>query len=119
MCVIRVGEDPLPIEGRRKLRQLKAQIDLEFRKVIEQGIAEGSLEPCNAKLAAFMLAGALSWIGRWYRPDGELSRDELAEQGIAMLLNGIVRRAAVAPAKARVAARQPAVAQQTSRKAAR
>lgn len=92
MCVIRVGEDPLPLEGRRQLRQLKAQIDLEFRKVIEQGIAEGSIAPCNVKLAAFTLAGALSWIGRWYRPDGELAPAELAEQCIGMLLNGIVGR---------------------------
>jgi len=116
MCVIRVGEDPLPAAGRKKLRLLKAQIDLEFRKVIEQGIAEGSLEPCNAKLAAFMLAGALSWIGRWYRPDGELSRDELAEQGIAMLLNGIVRRSAVAAsAKKRGAPRKSVVARKAAR----
>jgi AcrR family transcriptional regulator len=93
MCVIRVGEDPLPEEGRCKLRQLKAQIDLEFRKLIEQGIAEGSLAPCNAKLAAFTLAGAISWIGRWYQPDGELGPDEIAEQCIGVLLNGIVRRA--------------------------
>ncbi len=102
MCVIRVGEDPLPVTGRRKLRALKAQIDLEFRKVIEQGIAEGSLEPCDPKLAAFMLAGALSWIGRWYRPDGELAADELADRCITMLLNGVVRRdAPTAPARKR------------------
>ncbi len=109
MCVIRVGEDPLPLARRRKLRQLKAQIDLEFRKLIEQGIAEGSLEPCDPKLAAFMLAGALSWIGRWYRPDGELTPDELAERCIAMLLNGVVRRAPpAAPAKKRAAPRKVA-----------
>jgi len=98
MCVIRVGEDPLPEAGRRELRQLKAQIDLEFRQLIEQGIAEGSIAPCNAKLAAFTLAGALSWIGRWYQPGGELSPDDIAGQCIAVLLNGIVRRAEPAPA---------------------
>ena len=89
MCVIRVGEDPLPIEGRRKLRQLKAQIDLVFRKLIEQGIAEGTLEPCNAKLAAFMLAGALSWIGRWYRPDGGLEPAAIADECIRLLVLGL------------------------------
>lgn len=107
MCVIRVGEDPLPEEGRRELRQLKAQIDLEFRRLIELGIAEGSLAPCNAKLAAFTLAGAISWIGRWYQPDGELTPQDIAEQCIAVLLNGIVRRAepeASKPARKRKAA---------------
>ena len=113
MCVIRVGEDPLPAAGRRELRSLKAQIDLEFRKIIELGIKEGSIAPCNAKLAAFTLAGALSWIGRWYRPDGELAADDLAEQCIAMLLNGIVPRGDPAPARQRPALKRPA------RKAAR
>ena len=65
MCLIRVGEDPLAPEGRKKLRRLKAEIDHEFRTLIEQGIAEGSLAPCDPKLAAFTLAGGLSWIGRW------------------------------------------------------
>lgn len=92
MCVIRVGEDPLPQEGRRALRALKAQIDLEFRRLIEQGVAEGSIAPVDAKLAAFTLAGAISWIGRWYRADGELSPAQIAEQCIAVLLNGIVKR---------------------------
>lgn len=92
MCVIRVGEDPLPQDSRRALRALKAQIDLEFRRLIEQGIAEGSIAPCNAKLAAFTLAGAISWIGRWYRADGELSPEQIAEQCIEVLLNGIVKR---------------------------
>lgn len=92
MCVIRVGEDPLPLEGRRALRALKAQIDLEFRRLIEHGIAEGSIEPCNAKLTAFTLAGAISWIGRWYRADGEFTPEQIAEQCTSMLLNGIVKR---------------------------
>ena len=40
-----------------------------------------------------MLAGALSWIGRWYRPDGDLTPDQIADQGIELLLNGVLQRA--------------------------
>ncbi|HTD04287.1 TetR/AcrR family transcriptional regulator [Undibacterium sp.] len=92
MCLIRVGEDPLPPESRRKLRKLKAEIDREFRSLIEQGIAEGALAPCDPKVAAFTLAGALSWIGRWYRPDGPLRPDEIADQCISVLMNGLIQR---------------------------
>jgi AcrR family transcriptional regulator len=92
MCVIRVGEEALIPENRHKLRRLKADIDREFRALIEQAIAEGSLAPCDPKLAAFMLAGALSWIGRWYRADGELSAEQIAEQATALLLNGLYAR---------------------------
>lgn len=89
MCVIRVGEDPLPAQSRRKLRRVKAALDLEFRELIRQGIAEGSIAPCDPKLAAFAMAGALSWIGRWYRPDGPLSPEQIADQCIGLLTRGL------------------------------
>lgn len=89
MCVIRVGEDPLPLESRRKLRRLKAGIDREFRELIRQGVEEGSMTTCDPKIAAFTLVGALSWIGRWYRPDGPLKPQDIARQCIALLANGL------------------------------
>lgn len=105
MCLIRVGEDPLPPESRRKLRRLKRQIDHEFRGLIAQGIAEGSLTPCDPKMAAFVLGGALSWIGRWYRPDGPLTPDQIAEHCIATLLLGLSRAKTPAVAVSRKAPR--------------
>ena len=89
MCVIRVGEDPLPPESQRKLRRMKAGIDQEFRELIRQGIAEGTIAPCDPKIAAFTLAGALSWIGRWYNLGGPLSPDDIARQCIALLIRGL------------------------------
>jgi AcrR family transcriptional regulator len=87
--VIRVGEDPLPEANRRKLRRMKSALDLEFRELIRQGIAEGTMADCDPKLAAFTLAGALSWIGRWYDPAGALSPEQIAEQCIGVLVRGL------------------------------
>ncbi|MBP2314339.1 TetR/AcrR family transcriptional regulator [Azospirillum soli] len=89
MCVIRVGEEPLTEDSRRTLRTLKRSIDRKFRRLIERGIAEGCVVPCDPKIAAFTVAGALSWIARWYRPDGGLTADEIAGQCIALLMNGL------------------------------
>ncbi|MFM9922465.1 TetR/AcrR family transcriptional regulator [Variovorax sp. H27-G14] len=100
MCVIRIGEDPLPAPLKKELCRLKAGIDGQFRGLIEDGVADGSLAPCDPKMAAFMLAGALSWIGRWYRPDGKLTPDQIADQAIALLLNGVMQRQAQAQAHA-------------------
>ncbi|HEX7436936.1 MAG TPA: TetR/AcrR family transcriptional regulator [Caldimonas sp.] len=100
MCLIRVGEDPLAPAARKQLRRLKAELDHEFRALIEQGFAEGSIARCDPKLAAFTLAGALSWIGRWYDPEGELGAADVAQQSIAILMNGLAprgRRAAATP----------------------
>ena len=99
-CVIRIGEDPLPAPLKKELRRLKAGIDAEFRQLIEEGIREGSLAPCDPKMAAFMLAGALSWVGRWYRDDGALTPAQITDQGIALLLGGVLAGPTALPASA-------------------
>lgn len=97
MCVIRIGEDPLPEEGRTALRRLKREIDLEFRGLIARCVAEGSIRPVDPKLAAFALAGALSWVGRWYRPGGPLSPDQIADTCCDLLLSGLRPLPSAAP----------------------
>ena len=108
MCVIRVGEDPLPPAARLKLRRMKAGLDHEFRALIRQGIAEGSIAPCDPKLAAFTIAGALSWIGRWYRPDGGLEPAAIAEHCIRTLMLGLCGTSALPAALAALPAAKPA-----------
>jgi AcrR family transcriptional regulator len=92
--LMRSGIAEVSAAGGSAIDQLKACMriytSMEFRRLIALGGEEGSIAPCDPKMAAFMLAGALSWIGRWYRSDGQFTPEEIAEQGIALLLNGIV-----------------------------
>jgi hypothetical protein len=88
-CLILVGEDPLPPNTRKELRALKGRIDKRFRSVITEGIEDGSIRPCDPKMAAFAAAGALSWIARWYDPHGPLNPSELADQMIDLLVHGV------------------------------
>ena len=95
MCLIRVGDEQLPPDSRRELRRLKSLIDHEFRRLVAAGVEEGSIAPCDPKMTAFVIAGALSWIGRWYQPEGEYTPDQVAEQCIATLCAGVLQRPAV------------------------
>ena len=92
MCLIRVGDEQLPQGSRKELRRLKSAIDQEFRRLVAEGVAEGSLQPCDPKMTAFVIAGALSWIGRWYQPGGEYTPEQIAQQCIATLCDGVLRR---------------------------
>ena len=92
MCLIRVGDEQLPPGSRKELRRLKAAVDQEFRRLVAQGVQEGSLTPCDPKMTAFVIAGALSWIGRWYQPGGTYTPEQVAEQCIATLMGGVLRR---------------------------
>ena len=101
MCLIRVGDEELPPDSRKELRRLKAGIDQEFRRLVAAGVAEGSLAPCDPKMTAFVIAGALSWIGRWYQPGGQYTPEQVAQQCIATLCDGVLRRADAPPVAAR------------------
>ncbi|MCE1190791.1 MAG: TetR/AcrR family transcriptional regulator [Acidovorax sp.] len=109
MCLIRVGDEQLPPDSRKALRRLKAAVDQELRRLVAAGVAEGSLQPCDPKMTAFVIAGALSWIGRWYQPGGPYTPDEVAQQCIDTLMGGVLRRpeAPVPAAPARAPAVSP------------
>ncbi|MGT2503447.1 hypothetical protein ACVOMS_26915 [Bradyrhizobium guangxiense] len=70
-------------------RDAKKRIDATFRRYITGGIADGSIGPCDPKLAAFAIAGALNWIGHWYRRDGALSPAEIADEFTVRLTEGL------------------------------
>ncbi|WP_407186808.1 TetR/AcrR family transcriptional regulator [Bradyrhizobium centrosematis] len=70
-------------------RAAKKRIDTTFRRYIAAGTADGSIKPCDPKLAAFAIAGALNWIGHWYQRDGELSPSEIADEFTVRLTEGL------------------------------
>jgi len=92
MCLIRVGDEEVPEPSRTELRRMKSEIDHAFRRLVAQGVQEGSLAPCDPKMSAFVIAGALSWIGRWYQPGGDYTPEQIAQQCIATLCDGVLRR---------------------------
>jgi AcrR family transcriptional regulator len=88
-CVIRTGEEMLSPDGAKRFRAFKREIDQSLRRLIADGIADGSIAPVDVKITAFTLAGALNWPGRWYDPNGPMPARTLAEQMVALLIKGI------------------------------
>jgi AcrR family transcriptional regulator len=117
MCLIRVGDEQVPPESRKELRRLKSAIDQEFRRLVAEGVQEGSLQSCDPKMTAFVIAGALSWIGRWYQPGGEYTAEQVVQQCMDTLLGGVLRRADAPAPQAR--SRAPAPSTRTAAKTAR
>ena len=91
-CVAMLDDSELSSAARREVRTLKRRIDASIRCHIEEGIADGSINDCDPKLAAFAAAGAINWIGTWYRPDGGLSRESIATGFAELLTHGLAKR---------------------------
>lgn len=90
-CVATLDDTELSASTRREVRTLKRRIDASIRRFIEEGIADGSIAECNPKLAAFAAAGAINWIGSWYRPTGDLSGEEIANVFSRLLTHGLAK----------------------------
>ncbi len=76
-------------EMRAEVREIKSAIDHRFRAFVEEGVREGAIAPCDAKMAAFTIAGALNGIARWYQPTGPREPREIAHNIVNMLVEGL------------------------------
>ena len=92
-CVMRLDEGDLSSQALAEVRAYKRKIDRRLRSFIQEGIEDGSIAPCDPKIAAFSIAGALNWICRWYEPEGALTAEEIASQFARTLTQGLARGA--------------------------
>lgn len=98
-CMVRAEDQDLPPAMSRHIKALKSEIDQGIRRLIREGMQDGSIHPCDPKLTAFALAGALNWIAHWYREDQSLSGTQIAAAFVAIFEAGLSPRAG-SPARA-------------------
>ncbi len=68
-----------PAEGRR-IGLMRSDFFAKIRALLEAGAAAGEFESDDSQIAALAIGGAVTWTTFWYRPDGRLSVDEIAER---------------------------------------
>ncbi len=95
-CMVHVEDHDLSAAMGKRIRALKAEIDQGLRRLIRAGIEDGSIRACDPKMAAFALAGALNWIGHWYRSGEQLSAAQVGERFSELFENGLSSAAGVA-----------------------
>jgi AcrR family transcriptional regulator len=88
-CMLRAEDQHLSASLSRRIKLLKAGIDRRMRALIEAGVTDGSVRPCDPRMTAFALAGALNWMGHWYREDASLKPMEIADRFIDVFNHGL------------------------------
>ncbi len=63
-----------------------------FQKLIHAGMASGELAAADERFATLYTLGALNAIRRWYRTDGRLSAETVAQMAADSVLNGLMAR---------------------------
>ena len=88
-CMVRAEDQDLSPAMSRHIKALKSEIDQGIRRLIREGIHDGSIEPCDPKMTAFALAGALNWIAHWYREDQSLTPAQIAGAFVTVFEGGL------------------------------
>jgi AcrR family transcriptional regulator len=86
----RLDDRELQDELRQELRAIKRRIDRRARALVEAGIADGSITPCDVRLTTFAFMGAIQSISRWYRPDGPQASEEIAREFATRIICGLL-----------------------------
>jgi AcrR family transcriptional regulator len=88
-CMVRAEDQDLSPAMSRHIKSLKSEIDQGIRRLIREGIQDGSIEQCDPKMTAFAVAGALNWIAHWYREDRSLSGAQIAAAFVTVFEGGL------------------------------
>ena len=92
--LVRFDPRDLSEKNGRIVRAGKRSIDRTFRKYIADGIADGSIKPCDPKMTAFAIAGSLNWIGHWFSAAASMSAEAIADEFAVRLTEGLAARPA-------------------------
>lgn len=71
------------------IRRRRQEWDQVFRSFVEEGVKEGSLRAVDPRLIEFFVMGAIRGLHRWYSPQGPKSGEEIADELVAMVFDGI------------------------------
>jgi AcrR family transcriptional regulator len=76
-------------ERRLKIAARRDDYERLFRRVIADGIEQGDFIKVDPRLTATAILSALNGIATWYRSDGELSAEDVADKHASLFLHGL------------------------------
>lgn len=80
----------LPPRQQRYLVAKRDRYELGVRKLIASGIRTGEFLSGDEALLARAILGALNWSVQWFRPEGEMTAEEIAEKLADYLIRGLL-----------------------------
>jgi TetR/AcrR family transcriptional regulator len=70
-------EQALEPGDRAKLVRQRDKFERALRALVREGIDDGSVVPCDPKLAIFVILGAMNWVPKWFKPSGAWKPEQL------------------------------------------
>ncbi len=75
-------------EHREEVLEFSRKHSAAFEALIEEGIADGSIAPCDVRMTGNAIMGAVNWIPKWYHGD-EAIAGQIVEEFPRILSSGL------------------------------
>ncbi|MFT6828668.1 MAG: AcrR family transcriptional regulator [Roseivirga sp.] len=63
-----------------------------FKKILRDGMAAGEFKIVDEKFMMLTILSSLNWTHNWYKPEGNLTPEEIGKRLSGLLLNGLKNR---------------------------
>jgi AcrR family transcriptional regulator len=78
----------LKSEHREEVLEFSRKHSAAFEALLEEGIADGSIAPCNVRMTGNAIMGAVNWIPKWYHGDSAVA-EQIIEEFPRILASGL------------------------------
>ena len=75
-----------------EFKELRNKYENEFKKIIQLGEDENVFQAVDKKFAALTILSTLNWITEWFKPNGRMNSDEIAENLSDFILTGLKKK---------------------------
>jgi AcrR family transcriptional regulator len=72
------------------VRQQRERYAALFLTIVEDGVRRGEFRAIDPRISALGMIGMCNYLFRWYRPDGRLRPEQIADELTDMLLHGVL-----------------------------
>ena len=75
-------------EHRDEILEVSRLHSARFEELLQAGLDDGSIGPCNVRMTGNAIMGAINWIPKWFRGDAAMAR-EIRDQYPNVLARGL------------------------------
>jgi AcrR family transcriptional regulator len=75
-----------------KIVKKRDEFERGLRAILAEGIKSGEFRKQDPKLAGFAMLGAMNWIGRWYKPEGTYTAQDIGKAYAEQFVRGLQKQ---------------------------
>jgi TetR/AcrR family transcriptional regulator, cholesterol catabolism regulator len=82
--------EALESRWRQKIQARRDEYEAAVRRLVADGVADGTFRDVDAKTAALAILGAMNWTVKWFRPGGGKDAHRIGDEFAEQLVRGLL-----------------------------